>query len=63
MAGQVQRLISNLKDFELGLSLPGSKINTSPTDYCPVEQTEMSQSNGEHGELFGSVIAGEIGTQ
>jgi branched-chain amino acid transport system substrate-binding protein len=63
MAGQVQRLISNLKDFELGLSLPGIKINTSPTDYFPVEQMQMSQFNGEHGELFGSVIAGEIGTQ
>jgi len=45
------------------LLLPGIKINTSPTDYFPVEQMQMSRFNGEHGELFGPVIAGEIGTQ
>ena len=59
----VMRQAANLKDFELGLLLPGIKINTSPTDYFPVEQMQMSQFNGEHGELFGPVIAGEIGTQ
>jgi branched-chain amino acid transport system substrate-binding protein len=59
----VMRQAANLKDFELGLLLPGIKINTSPTDYFPVEQMQMSRFNGEHGELFGSVIGGEIGTQ
>ena len=59
----VMRQAANLKDFELGLLLPGIKINTSPTDYFPVEQMQMSRFNGEHGELFGPVIAGEIGTQ
>jgi branched-chain amino acid transport system substrate-binding protein len=59
----VMRQAANLKDFELGLLLPGIKINTGPTDYFPVEQMQMSRFNGEHGELFGSVIAGEIGTQ
>ena len=58
----VMRQAANLKNFELGLLLPGIKINTSPTDYFPVEQMQMSRFNGEHGELFGSVIAGEIGT-
>jgi branched-chain amino acid transport system substrate-binding protein len=59
----VMRQAVNLKDFELGLLLPGIKINTSPTDFFPVEQMQMSRFNGEHGELFGPVIAGEIGTQ
>ena len=59
----VMRQAANLKDFEPGLLLPGIKINTSPTDYFPLEQMQMSRFNGEHGELFGSVIAGEIGTQ
>ena len=59
----VMRQTANLKDFELGLLLPGIKINTSPTDYFPVEQMQMSRFNGDHGELFGSVIGGEIGTQ
>jgi branched-chain amino acid transport system substrate-binding protein len=59
----VMRQAANLRDLELGLLLPGIKINTSPTDYFPVEQMQMSRFNGEHGELFGSTIGGEIGTQ
>ncbi|MGC1560202.1 MAG: ABC transporter substrate-binding protein [Bradyrhizobium sp.] len=59
----IMRQAANLKNFELALLLPGIKVNTSPTDYFPVEQMQMSRFNGEHGELFGPVIAGEIGTQ
>jgi branched-chain amino acid transport system substrate-binding protein len=59
----VMKQAANLKDLELGMLLPGIKINTSPTDYFPVEQMQMSRFNGDHGELFGAVIGGEIGTQ
>ena len=54
------RQAANLKNFELGLLLPGIEINTSPADYFPVEQMQMSRFNGEHGELFGTAIGGEI---
>jgi branched-chain amino acid transport system substrate-binding protein len=56
----VMKQAANLKDLELGMLLPGIKINTSPTDYFPVEQMQMSRFNGDHGELFGSAIGGEI---
>jgi len=59
----VMRQAANLRDFELGLLLPGIRINTGPNDYYPVEQMQMSRFNGVHGELFGPVISGEIGTQ
>jgi branched-chain amino acid transport system substrate-binding protein len=59
----VMKQAANLKDFELGLLLPGIKINTSPTDYFPIEQMQMSRFNGEHGELFGSPISAETATQ
>jgi branched-chain amino acid transport system substrate-binding protein len=59
----VMKQAANLKDLELGMLLPGIKINTSPTDYFPVEQMQMSRFNGVHGELFGAAIGGEIGTQ
>jgi branched-chain amino acid transport system substrate-binding protein len=59
----VMKQAANLKDLELGMLLPGIKINTSPTDYFPVEQMQMSRFNGDHGDLFGSVISGEVGTQ
>jgi branched-chain amino acid transport system substrate-binding protein len=59
----VMRQAANLKNFELGMLLPGIKINTSPSDYFPIEQMQMSRFTGEHGELFGPMIGGEIGTQ
>ena len=37
---------SNLKDFEHGLMLPGVKLNTSPTDFAPFDQLNLSQFNG-----------------
>ena len=59
----IMKQAANLKNFELGLLLPGIKINTGPNDYFPVEQMQMSRFNGDHGELFGPAIGGEIGTQ
>jgi branched-chain amino acid transport system substrate-binding protein len=59
----VMKQAANLRDLELGMLLPGIKINTGPTDYFPVEQMQMSRFNGDHVELFGPVIGGEIGTQ
>ncbi len=56
----VMKQATNLRDFEVGLLLPGIKINTSPTDYYPIEQMQMSRFNGEHGELFGKAISGEV---
>jgi branched-chain amino acid transport system substrate-binding protein len=49
--------------MRLGLLLPGIKINTGPTDYFPIEQIQISRLNGEHGELFGTAISGEIGRE
>jgi branched-chain amino acid transport system substrate-binding protein len=51
-----------LKNFELGLLLPGIKINTSPSDFFPIEQMQMAQFKGDSFELFGPVISGEIGS-
>jgi branched-chain amino acid transport system substrate-binding protein len=59
----VMRQAANLKNLELGMLLPGIKLNTSPNDYFPIEQMQMSRFTGEHGELFGPMIGGEIGTQ
>jgi branched-chain amino acid transport system substrate-binding protein len=59
----VMKQAASLKDLELGMLLPGIKINTGPNDYYPVEQMQMSRFNGEHGELFGPVIGGELASQ
>ena len=34
---------ANLKNFKLPLLLPGITLNTSPTDYAPVEQAQLVQ--------------------
>jgi branched-chain amino acid transport system substrate-binding protein len=48
----VMRQAANLKNFELGMLLPGIKINTSPSDYFPIEQMQMSRFTGEHGSCL-----------
>ena len=56
----VMKQAANLKDLELGMLLPGIKINTGPNDYYPIKQMQMSRFNGVYGELFGPVIATDI---
>ena len=51
---------ASLKDFEQGSLLPGIKINTSRTDYAPIEQLQLMRFQGEHWSLFGEVLSGEF---
>jgi branched-chain amino acid transport system substrate-binding protein len=57
----VMRQAASLKDFTVPTLLPGVKMNTSATDFFPIEQMQMMRFNGERWELFGDVIAGEVG--
>ena len=56
----VMRQAANLNDLELGMLLPGIKINTSPTDFHPLKHFQMSRFDGERLERFGPVIDGEL---
>ena len=58
----VMKQAANLKDLELPMLLPGIEINTSPTDYYPIEQMQMQRFNGERWELFGPVLSGGTGS-
>jgi ABC-type branched-subunit amino acid transport system substrate-binding protein len=58
----VMRQAANLKNIKLGMLLPGISVNTSPTDYFPLEELQMRRFNGEGWELFGPVMSGEIGS-
>jgi branched-chain amino acid transport system substrate-binding protein len=51
---------ANLRDFECDLLLPGIKVNTSPTDYYPLEQLQLIRFNGERYERLGPVVDGGI---
>ena len=58
----IMKQAANLKDLELPMLMPGIKVNTSPTDYFPIEQMQMQKFNGESWELFGPVLNGDIGS-
>ena len=58
----VMRQAANLKGVDLGMLLPGITVNTSPTDYYPLEELQMRRFNGEGWENFGPIISGEIGS-
>ena len=57
----VMKQAASLKDFTTTNLLPGIKINTSPTDFAPIEQVQLMKVNGERWELFGTVLSGEVG--
>jgi branched-chain amino acid transport system substrate-binding protein len=57
----IMKQAANLKDFTPDTLLPGVKINTSATDFAPIEQLRMMRFKGEKWDLFGDVISGEAG--
>ena len=56
----VMKQAASLKDFAPDTLLPGVTINTSPTDYAPIEQLQMMRFKGEKWDLFGDIISGEL---
>jgi branched-chain amino acid transport system substrate-binding protein len=46
---------ANLKDVVIDQLLPGIKVNTTPTDFYPLEQLQMMRFEGETWRLFGPV--------
>ena len=57
----IMKQAANLKDFTPDTLLPGVKINTSATDFAPIEQLQMMRFKGEKWDLFGDIISGEAG--
>jgi len=56
----VMKQAASLKDFAPDTLLPGVKINTTATDFAPIEQLQMQRFKGEKWELFGDIISGEL---
>jgi branched-chain amino acid transport system substrate-binding protein len=52
----VMKQAANLKDLALPMFLPGIKINTSPTDFYPIQQLRLAKFDGKEWVLFGDVI-------
>jgi branched-chain amino acid transport system substrate-binding protein len=50
----------NIKDMQLPMMLPGIKVNTSPTDYFPIEDMQMMRFNGKQWVRFGNLLSGSL---
>ena len=57
----VMRQAANLRDFAPDTLLPGIRINTSPTDFAPIEQLQLMRFKGEKWDLFGDIMSGDLG--
>ena len=51
----IMKQAASLKDLALPMFLPGVKINTSPTDFYPIEQEQLAKFDGERWVLFGEI--------
>jgi branched-chain amino acid transport system substrate-binding protein len=52
----VMRQAANLKNVELPMLLPGIKVNTSPTDFFPMDQQQLGKFDGKEWKVFGELI-------
>jgi branched-chain amino acid transport system substrate-binding protein len=50
---------ANLKKLTVPLLLPGIAVNTSPTDFYPIQSERLQRFQGETWELFGDVMSNE----
>jgi branched-chain amino acid transport system substrate-binding protein len=52
----VMKQAASLKDFVLSAALPGIKINTSATDFAPLESVQLIRFDGKQWNRFGEVM-------
>jgi branched-chain amino acid transport system substrate-binding protein len=59
----VMKQAASLKNFAPSCMLPGIKINTSATDFYPIQAVRLARVKGESFELFGDVLSNESPSQ
>ena len=52
----IMRQAASLKNLEVPLVVPGSRLNTSPTDFYPMKALQMSRMEGGHWVPFGELM-------
>ena len=53
----VMRQAANLKNLELPMLVPGIRINTTPTDFYPIEQLQLIRFDGRTWVRFGELMS------
>jgi branched-chain amino acid transport system substrate-binding protein len=59
----VMKQAASLKDLDVPMLLPGIKINTSPTDFYPIQAVQLSRLEGQVFKAFGNVISNDNTSQ
>ena len=54
----VMKQAESLHNLELGVLLPGIKINTTPTDHRPIKQMQLMRWTGKTWDRFGDLLEG-----
>ena len=54
----IRKQAASIHDLQLPLLLPGIKLNTSPTNYYPVTQQQLTKFDGKSWIRFGDVLSG-----
>jgi branched-chain amino acid transport system substrate-binding protein len=55
----VMKQAASLKNLEVPLLIPGIKINTSATDFYPLQSVRLQRFEGQTWHLFGDVLSNE----
>jgi len=55
----IMRQAANLKNLDVPLLIPGVKINTSPTDFYPIQSVKLARFKGETWDLFGDILSSD----
>ncbi len=53
----IMKQAASLKDFDPGLLLAGITVNTSPTDFAPIQQLQLMKFEGDSWKRFGPVMS------
>jgi branched-chain amino acid transport system substrate-binding protein len=53
----IMRQAANLKDVEVPMLLPGIRINTSQSDFYPIEQVQLIRFDGKTWVRFGDIVS------
>jgi branched-chain amino acid transport system substrate-binding protein len=56
----VMKQAADIKDQELGMLLPGIKVNTGAADFYPIKQMQMQQFDGERWVPIGPILSGDL---
>jgi len=51
----IMKQAANINDLKLPLLLPGINVQTSPTDFYPIERMQLARFDGKAWVLFGKV--------